>query len=362
MTNEQLWARRNARIDELVSQMTLEEKCSQLVHDAPAIPRLGLPAYNWWSEGLHGVGRNGRATVFPQAMNLAATFDRELAKTEGSILGREARAKFNLARKAGWEGDQYRGLTFWSPNVNLFRDPRWGRGQETLGEDPFLSGEMGAAYVRGMQGDDPKNRMQVAACAKHYAVHSGPERDRHVFDARPPKKDFRESYLPQFERVVKAGVESVMGAYNRTYGDPCCGSKLLLTDILRDEWGFDGHVVSDCWAVMDFWKNHKTFEFDRIVLGEKDGEVTVSEVDEEYEIIAAGYSQIYPKDSDAFKYYEYAGWFDEESFNDFIAGIKAEACYDTGVTAEYGDQLVTMSTCAYQTEDGRFYVVGKRIK
>ena len=257
MTNEELWTRRNARIEELVSQMTLEEKCSQLVHDAPAIPRLGLPAYNWWSEGLHGVGRNGRATVFPQAMNLAATFDRDLAKTEGSILGREARAKFNLARKAGWEGDQYRGLTFWSPNVNLFRDPRWGRGQETLGEDPFLSGEMGAAYVRGMQGDDPKNHMQVAACAKHYAVHSGPERDRHVFDAKPPKKDFRESYLPQFERVVKAGVESVMGAYNRTYGEPCCGSKLLLADVLRGEWGFDGHVVSDCWAVMDFWKNHK---------------------------------------------------------------------------------------------------------
>ena len=257
MTNEELWARRNARIDELVSKMTLEEKCSQLVHHAPAIPRLGLPAYSWWNEALHGVGRNGKATVFPQAMNLAATFDRALAKAEGEVVAREARAKFNQARGTAWEGDQYRGLTFWSPNVNLFRDPRWGRGQETLGEDPLLSGEMGAAYVRGMQGPDPKNHMVIAACAKHYAVHSGPEKDRHVFDARPPKKDFRESYLPQFERVVKAGVESVMGAYNRTYGDPCNGSRLLLEDILRGEWGFDGHVVSDCWAVKDFWANHK---------------------------------------------------------------------------------------------------------
>lgn len=257
MTNEELWARRNARIDELISHMTLEEKCSQLVHEAPAIPRLGLPAYAWWSEGLHGVGRNGNATVFPQAMNLAATFDRALAKAEGEVLAREARAKFNESRRSGWDGDQYRGLTFWSPNVNLFRDPRWGRGQETLGEDPLLSGEMGAAYVEGMQGPDPKNHMAIAACAKHYAVHSGPEKDRHVFDARPPKKDFRESYLPQFERVVKAGVESVMGAYNRTYGEPCNGSRLLLQDILRGEWGFDGHVVSDCWAVKDFWCNHK---------------------------------------------------------------------------------------------------------
>ena len=257
MTNEELWARRNARIDELISKMTLEEKCSQLVHEAPAIPRLGLPAYAWWSEGLHGVGRNGNATVFPQAMNLAATFDRALAKAEGEVVAREARAKFNQARGTAWEGDQYRGLTFWSPNVNLFRDPRWGRGQETLGEDPFLSGEMGAAYVEGMQGPDPQNHMAIAACAKHYAVHSGPEKDRHVFDARPPKKDFRESYLPQFERVVKAGVESVMGAYNRTYGEPCNGSRLLLQDILRGEWGFRGHVVSDCWAVKDFWCNHK---------------------------------------------------------------------------------------------------------
>ena len=257
MNNDELWARRNARIDELISKMTLEEKCSQLVHEAPAIPRLGLPAYAWWSEGLHGVGRNGNATVFPQAMNLAATFDRALAKAEGEVLAREARAKFNESRRSGWDGDQYRGLTFWSPNVNLFRDPRWGRGQETLGEDPFLSGEMGAAYVEGMQGPDPKNHLAVSACAKHFAVHSGPEKDRHVFDARPPKKDFRESYLPQFERVVKAGVENVMGAYNRTYGEPCCGSKLLLTDILRGEWGFDGHVVSDCWAVKDFWCNHK---------------------------------------------------------------------------------------------------------
>ena len=255
--NETLWARRDARIEKLISGMTLEEKVSQLVHDAPAVPRVGLPAYAWWSEALHGVGRNGKATVFPQATSLAATFDRALARSEGEVIGREGRAKFNLSRERGWQGDIYRGLTFWAPNVNLFRDPRWGRGQETLGEDPFLSGALGAEMVRGMQGPDPENHMLVAACAKHFAVHSGPERSRHAFNARPPKKDFRESYLPQFKALVDAGVEAVMGAYNRTYDEPCCGSKLLLEDILRGEWGFRGHVVSDCWAIQNFWKTHK---------------------------------------------------------------------------------------------------------
>ena len=250
-----LTTRREAAIESILSSLTLEEKVSQLLHGAPAIPHAGLPAYNWWSEALHGVGRNGKATVFPQTMNLGATFDPELAKAEGETIAREARAKFNIA--ASHPGDQYCGLTFWSPNVNIFRDPRWGRGQETYGEDPFLSATLGAAFVHGMQGPDPEHHMTVAACAKHFAVHSGPERLRHEFDARPTPKDLRETYLPAFQALVEAGVEAVMGAYNRVNGEPCCGSKLLLVDILRGEWGFQGHVVSDCWAVRDFWKSHK---------------------------------------------------------------------------------------------------------
>ena len=242
------------RAQELVSQMTLEEKASQLRYDAPAIPRLNVPAYNWWNEGLHGVARAGVATSFPQAIGMAAAFDTELMNQVGRVIGVEGRAKYN-AYSAHEDRDIYKGLTFWSPNVNIFRDPRWGRGHETYGEDPYLTGELGKAFVEGLQGDGEV--MQAAACAKHFAVHSGPEAVRHKFDAVVSKKDLRETYLPAFEKLVKeAGVEAVMGAYNRTNGEPCCGSKTLIQDILRGEWGFEGHYVSDCWAIKDFHENH----------------------------------------------------------------------------------------------------------
>lgn len=242
------------RVGDLISRLTLEEKCSQLRYDAPAIDRLGIPAYNWWNEALHGVGRAGRATVFPQAIGLAASFDEGLVEEVASAIGDEARAKHHEARRQG-SRQQYQGLTFWTPNINIFRDPRWGRGQETWGEDPFLTGELGAAFVRGLQGKDP-HYLKTAACAKHFAVHSGPEALRHEFDARPPKKDFEETYLPAFKRLVDEEVESVMGAYNRVYGEPCCGSERLLKKILRERWGFKGHVVSDCWAIRDFHTKH----------------------------------------------------------------------------------------------------------
>ena len=242
------------RAQELVSQMTLEEKASQLKYDSPAIPRLHVPAYNWWNEGLHGVARAGVATSFPQAIGMAAAFDTELMEQVGQVVGVEGRAKYN-AYSAQEDRDIYKGLTFWSPNVNIFRDPRWGRGHETYGEDPFLTGELGKAFVEGLQGDGEV--MQAAACAKHFAVHSGPEAVRHQFDAKASAKDMRETYLPAFEKLVKeAGVEAVMGAYNRTNGEPCCGSKTLMQDILRGEWGFEGHYVSDCWAIRDFHEHH----------------------------------------------------------------------------------------------------------
>ena len=243
------------RVDDLLSRLTVSEKCAQLRWDAPAVERLGIPAYNWWSEALHGVGRNGRATVFPQAIGLASMWNAAAAERIASAIADEARAKHHEAARRG-SRQQYQGLTFWTPNINIFRDPRWGRGQETWGEDPVLTAELGAAFVRGLQGDDPKY-LKTAACAKHYAVHSGPEADRHSFDVSPSAKDFRETYLPAFKRLVDEGVESVMGAYNRVYGEPCCGSKLLLEDILRGEWGFEGHVVSDCWAIRDFHTTHK---------------------------------------------------------------------------------------------------------
>jgi len=236
--------------------MTLEEKCSQMLYDSPAIDRLGIPAYNWWSEALHGVARMGRATVFPQPIGMAATFDTSLIYEVASAISDEARAKYNAALKIG-NITQYGGLSFWSPNINIFRDPRWGRGMETWGEDPFLTGKLGVAFVRGMQGNNP-HYLKTAACAKHYAVHSGPEKLRHEFNAKPPVKDFRETYLPAFKRIVQEGhVESVMCAYNRTYDEPCCGSPYLLQDILRNEWGFRGHIVSDCWALTDFNQFHK---------------------------------------------------------------------------------------------------------
>jgi beta-glucosidase len=246
---------RETRIKELISQMTLEEKVSQLSYTSAAIPRLGIPEYNWWNECLHGVARAGVATVFPQAAALAASFDENLVKEIAQAVSDEARAKYNEAVAQGNRG-QYWGLTFWTPNINIFRDPRWGRGQETYGEDPFLTGRIGAALVRGLQGEDPE-RLKTAACAKHFAVHSGPEKLRHSFDAVVSKKDLYETYLPAFKVLVDAGVEAVMGAYNRTLGEPCCGSNFLLKEILRGAWNFQGHVVSDCWAVQDFHLNHK---------------------------------------------------------------------------------------------------------
>lgn len=240
----------------LVAQMTLEEKVSQTLYNAPAIERLGIPAYNWWNEALHGVARAGTATLFPQTIGIAAAFDEDLVGKMAETIATEARAKFNAQKKAG-DRDIYKGLTFWSPNVNIFRDPRWGRGQETYGEDPYLTSRMGVRFVEGLQGEDP-DYLKAAACAKHFAVHSGPEGLRHSFDAVVSKQDLYETYLPAFKACVQeAGVEAVMGAYNRTNGEPCCGSRTLLQDILRKEWGFQGHVVSDCWAVLDFHENHK---------------------------------------------------------------------------------------------------------
>ena len=243
------------RVDDLVSRLTLVEKVGQLMHENPAVDRLGVPAYNWWNEACHGVGRAGRATVFPQVIGLAATWNRALVRQVATTISDEARAKHHAALARGKRG-QYQGLTFWTPNINIFRDPRWGRGQETFGEDPFLTAELGVQMVQGLQGDDPRY-LKVAACAKHYAVHSGPESERHEFDARPTQKDLYETYLPAFERLVGAGVEAVMGAYNRTLGEACCASSLLIGDILRGRWGFKGHYVSDCGAVDDFHMFHK---------------------------------------------------------------------------------------------------------
>lgn len=244
------------RVEDMVSKMTLEEKVSQMLYNAPAIERLGIPEYNWWNECLHGVARSGRATVFPQAIGLGATFDQDLLFRVATAISDEGRAKFNEAISIDNRG-QYAGLTYWSPNVNIYRDPRWGRGQETYGEDPFLSGKLGSAFVKGIQGDNP-NYLKAAACAKHYVVHSGPEGLRHEFNAVPPIKDFYETYMPAFETLIKeANVEGVMGAYNRTFGEPCCGSPFLLKEILREKWGFEGYITSDCWALQDFHQFHK---------------------------------------------------------------------------------------------------------
>lgn len=243
-----------AKAKALVAQMTVEEKASQLKYDAPAIERLGVPAYNWWNEALHGVARAGTATMFPQPVAMASMFDEDTVRKIGDVVSTEARAKYNEAVKHG-DHDIYKGLTFWSPNINLFRDPRWGRGQETYSEDPYLTARLGVAYIKGLQGDG--EYLKVAACAKHFAVHSGPEALRHEFDAEVSQKDLWETYLPAFEAAVKeGGVESVMGAYNRTLGEPCCGSDLLMRKILRGKWGFEGHYVSDCWAIADFHNHH----------------------------------------------------------------------------------------------------------
>ena len=243
------------RAADLASRMTLEEKVYQTLHGAAAIERLGVKAYNYWNEALHGVARAGVATVFPQAIGLAATFDEDFLEKAAEVISDEGRAKFNVQQKYG-DYDIYKGLTFWSPNVNIFRDPRWGRGHETFGEDPYLTSRLGVRFIKGLQGSD-KKYLKAAACAKHFAVHSGPEDTRHSFNAVVSEKDLRETYLPAFKACVKeANVEVVMGAYNRTNDEPCCGSKRLLEDILRGEWGFKGHVTSDCWAIKDFHEFH----------------------------------------------------------------------------------------------------------
>lgn len=246
----------NERVEDLVSRMTVEEKISQMGYSSPEIPRLGIPEYNWWNEGLHGVARAGIATVFPQAIGMAASFDEGLMHKVAGAISDEARAKHHEFVRKG-DRRMNKGLTFWSPNVNIFRDPRWGRGQETYGEDPYLTSKMGVAFVKGLQGDDPKY-LKLVATPKHYAVHSGPEALRHEFDARVSEKDLRETYLPAFKECVKEGkAVSVMGAYNRTNGEACCASPTLLQNILRDEWGFDGYVVSDCGAIGDIHLHHK---------------------------------------------------------------------------------------------------------
>jgi beta-glucosidase len=247
----------DARVDDLIARMTLPEKVSQMLNECQAIPRLGIPAYNYWSEGLHGVVGNGRATVFPQAIGLAATWDTDLMFRVAAAISDEGRAKYHAALQRQGYTIQLQGLTFWAPNINIFRDPRWGRGQETYGEDPYLTGELGVAFVRGMQGDDPKY-LKTAACAKHFAVHSGPEADRHNFDARVSRRDLNDTYLPAFKRLVRgAQVEAVMGAYNRVNGEPACASPFLLEQTLRRQWQFKGHVVSDCWALTDIHASHK---------------------------------------------------------------------------------------------------------
>lgn len=244
------------RADDLIARLTLEEKVSQMVHAAEGIERLGIPPYNWWNECLHGVGRAGIATVFPQAIGMAATWDVPLIAREAEAISDEARAKHHEALRQGIH-DIYTGLTFWSPNINIFRDPRWGRGQETYGEDPYLTARLGVAFVQGLQGNHPRY-LKLVATPKHYAVHSGPEAERHHFDARVSPRDLRATYLPAFEACVReGGAQSVMGAYNRTNGEPCCASPTLLQRILRAEWGFQGYVVSDCGAIRDIYAHHR---------------------------------------------------------------------------------------------------------
>ena len=243
------------RVNDLVSRMTLEEKVSQMMNGAAAIPHLDVPEYEWWNEALHGVARAGYATVFPQAIGLASTWDTDLMFRVADVISTEARAKHNEFDRKGDHG-RYKGLTFWSPNINIFRDPRWGRGQETYGEDPYLTARMGVAFVKGLQGNDPKY-LKVVATPKHYAVHSGPEPERHAFDAIATERDLQETYLPAFHATVVEGqAQSVMCAYNRTNGEPCCTSKPL-NDTLRKQWGFNGYIVSDCGAIDDIYLRHK---------------------------------------------------------------------------------------------------------
>src|SRR5688572_17739628 len=247
------------RVNDVVSRLTLEEKVKQMLNATPAVPRLGIPAYDWWNEVLHGVARTPfRVTSYPQAIGMAATWDTISLYRMADYSALEGRAIYNKAVELGRTKERYLGLTYWTPNINIFRDPRWGRGQETYGEDPFLTAKLGGAFVRGLQGDDPKY-LKAAACAKHYAVHSGPEPLRHVFNAEVSNYDLWDTYLPAFkELVVNANVAGVMCAYNAFRKQPCCGSDELMVDILRNRWKFTGYVTSDCWAIDDFFKNHKT--------------------------------------------------------------------------------------------------------
>jgi len=294
------------RARDLVSRLTLEEKVLQMMNSSPGIDRLNIPPYDWWNEALHGVGRSGNATVFPQAIALGATFDADLAYRVSSTISDEARAMYNTMSAAG-NYKRYSGLTFWTPNINIFRDPRWGRGQETYGEDPYLTSQLGVSFVKGLQGDDPKY-LKTAACAKHFAVHSGPERLRHEFDAKATPKDLFETYLPAFKALVDADVEAVMCAYNRTNGEPCCANNTLLNDILRQEWKFDGHIVSDCWAIVDFYAPNGHGTVDNVVeasaLALKSG-VQLNCGDE------------YPSLVDAVK----QGLIDEQMIDDALAGL-----------------------------------------
>ena len=243
------------RVTDLVSRMTLEEKVRQMQNDAPAIPRLGVSAYEYWSEALHGVARGGEATMFPQAIGMAATWDAPLLREEGETIGIEARARYNQAQRQGNTG-RYYGLTFWSPNINIFRDPRWGRGQETLGEDPYLTGTLAAQFIQGIQGTDPKY-FRAIATPKHFAVHSGPEPMRHGFNVNPSPKDLFETYLPAFRRaIVEAKADSLMCSYNAINGEPACANKMLLSDLLRGDWQFGGFVTSDCGAIQDITTGH----------------------------------------------------------------------------------------------------------
>lgn len=239
------------RVQDLISRLTLEEKINQMMNSTPAIERLKIPPYDYWNEALHGVGRSCAATIFPQAIGLGATFDADLAYRVSNAISDEARAIYNATAEKGYH-KQYNGLTFWTPNINIFRDPRWGRGQETYGEDPYLTSILGTAFVKGLQGNHP-NYLKTAACAKHFAVHSGPEKVRHEFNAETNEKDLWETYLPAFEALVNANVESVMCAYNRTNGEPCCSSNRLIKDVLKDKWGFKGHILTDCSALVDFY-------------------------------------------------------------------------------------------------------------
>ncbi|MFM2360137.1 MAG: hypothetical protein RLY16_2130, partial [Bacteroidota bacterium] len=254
------------RVSSLLQQLTLEEKISLLGYRSKEVKRLNIPAYNWWNEALHGVARAGEATVFPQAIGMSATFNDQLMQEAASAISTEARAKNNLAVKQN-RRLQYMGITFWSPNINIFRDPRWGRGQETYGEDPYLTAQMGVAFIKGLQGNHP-HYLKTAACAKHFAVHSGPEATRHTFNAIVDEKDLRETYLYAFKKLVDAGVESIMCGYNRLNDEPCCTSNTLLKKILKNEWKFKGHIVTDCWALEDIWLRHKVLENSTLVAAE----------------------------------------------------------------------------------------------